>query len=307
MQVYDKLWKGIIEDLFDDFLHFYFPDLVSLIDFSKPFEFLDQELALLFPEAENKNRAADKLVKVYFLNGDEAWFLSHIEVQGYHDDTFQKRMYISHYRITDRYNKKVVALAIYTDKNKYFKPNIYESHFHGTEIKYKFRTYKVLEQDKNILEKSDNPFALVVLAVLSALEKGTAKDDEIMTIKRNLVRLLFERNYKKNTIIKLFRFINYYIRFENSKNYSIFAKDIQSTFLNQKKNMGIEEILIEDARHEGEIIGIEKGEIIGIEKGIILLISNVMKKHPKWSDEKIADLLEVSTETVMSVRINLVS
>jgi predicted transposase YdaD len=69
--------------------------------------------------------------------------------------------------------------------------------------------------------------------------------------------------------------------------------------------MGIEEILIEDARQEGEIKGIEKGEIIGIEKGIVLLVSNVIKKHPKWSDEKIADLLEVSIETVKSVRADL--
>jgi hypothetical protein len=39
MQIYDKLWKGIIEDFFEDFLHFYFPDLIHLIDFSKGFEY----------------------------------------------------------------------------------------------------------------------------------------------------------------------------------------------------------------------------------------------------------------------------
>jgi predicted transposase YdaD len=77
--------------------------------------------------------------------------------------------------------------------------------------------------------------------------------------------------------------------------------------------MGIEEILIEDARQEGEIRGEIRGEIKGeirgeirgIEKGFTLLISNVIKKHPKWSDEKIADLLEVSIDTVKSVRANL--
>jgi predicted transposase YdaD len=101
----------------------------------------------------------------------------------------------------------------------------------------------------------------------------------------------------------------------STKNYTIFAEDIQSTFLNQKKNMGIEEILIEDAREEGKLEGeiqgiekgIERGIERGIEKGIVLLVSNVIKKHPKWSDAKIADLLEVNIEIVKSVRAELMN
>jgi hypothetical protein len=31
-----ELWKGIIEELFDDFLHFFFPKFVHEVDFTKP-------------------------------------------------------------------------------------------------------------------------------------------------------------------------------------------------------------------------------------------------------------------------------
>ncbi|TAM96844.1 MAG: hypothetical protein EPN39_12730 [Chitinophagaceae bacterium] len=49
----DTLWKGILENLFDDFLRFFFPDADDLFDMKKGFEFLDKELEQLFPAPEN--------------------------------------------------------------------------------------------------------------------------------------------------------------------------------------------------------------------------------------------------------------
>ena len=41
----DMLWKGILEDLFEDFLLYFYPDWTQEnIDFDRPFEFLDKEL-----------------------------------------------------------------------------------------------------------------------------------------------------------------------------------------------------------------------------------------------------------------------
>ncbi len=301
MQIYDKLWKGIIEDLCPDFIYFFFPDMVDEIDFSKPFEFLDQELAALFPESEGKNRAADKLIKIYLTNGDEIWLLLHIEIQGYYDVEFAKRMYISQYRIADRYDKKVVALAIFTDKQKDFKPNVYETNYYGTKICYEYRTYKVLDQSKEILELSDNPFALVILAVSAAIEKGNTNDEDLMNIKRNLVRLLIVRDYSKEKIKKLFTFINHYIRFGNSKNYSIFAKEIQSNYFNQSKNMGIEEILIEHYKQEAKEEGREEGrEETILQKDRIFATNLILSTE--FDDAKIANLVGVSIDFIQALR-----
>ncbi|MEY4541677.1 MAG: hypothetical protein RLZZ306_3434, partial [Bacteroidota bacterium] len=49
----DALWKGIIEDLFDDFLKFYFPESIDLFDFNQKFVFLDKELEQLFPQQQD--------------------------------------------------------------------------------------------------------------------------------------------------------------------------------------------------------------------------------------------------------------
>lgn len=116
----DSLWKGILEDLFDDFLRFYFPDYVETFNFNRKFVFLDKELEQLFPQSQDdfNPKYVDKLVKVYTKEGRDEWILIHIEVQGSRDKTFAKRMYAYHYRIYDKYDKPISALAILTDSNK---------------------------------------------------------------------------------------------------------------------------------------------------------------------------------------------
>lgn len=37
----DALWKGIIESLIDEFIHFFFLEYAEVIDFERGFEFLD--------------------------------------------------------------------------------------------------------------------------------------------------------------------------------------------------------------------------------------------------------------------------
>ncbi len=310
MQTYDKLWKGIIEDLFEHFLEMFFPDLFKKIDFSKGFEFLDQELSQLFPDAEEGNRTVDKLAKVYLKTGKEEWILSHIEVQGYKELIFPKRMFTIFYRILDRFDKEVTALAIFTDKQKDFKPDRYKHSFYKTKILYQYRTYKVIEQDREVLLQSNNPFALVILATKIAIEKKKTDDEELMSIKWELARLLFERNYDKKVISSVFRFINFYIRFEKRENYSIFAKQIKSKFQNQRNNMGIVEILYEDARVEGRQEGLtegrQEGRQEGHSEGLYLktqqVVLSILTKFPDWTNEVIADLAQTDIDFVEKMR-----
>jgi len=60
----DLLWKAALEDLFDDFLRFFFPKAEEIFDFSKKFQYLDKELDQLFPPENDTYapRYVDKLV-----------------------------------------------------------------------------------------------------------------------------------------------------------------------------------------------------------------------------------------------------
>jgi len=69
----DLLWKAALEDLFDDFLRFFYPEAGQLFDLEKAFEYLDKELDQLFPPEHDKYapRYVDKLVKVFTKQGIE--------------------------------------------------------------------------------------------------------------------------------------------------------------------------------------------------------------------------------------------
>jgi predicted transposase/invertase (TIGR01784 family) len=296
MQTYDKLWKGIIEDLVVDFLHYFFPTLCEEIDFSKGIEFLDQELIKLFPEADGDNRYVDKLLKVHLKNGTTKWILIHIEVQGYKDGTFSFRMFTYFYRILDRYQQNIIALAIFTDKYEDFHPKSYEYDYYGTTLNYGFNTYKVLEQKEADLVASENPFALVILATQKAILKGKLDDEALKKIKWDIARLMYDRNYDKSKIQALFFFINRYIRFANEQNYAIFAEEFLSVHENTQKNMGVIDILIEDAKIEG----IEKNQKEANRKFATSLIQST-----DFDNAKIAMLVGVSEEYVANLRAEL--
>jgi hypothetical protein len=110
MNTNDIPWKGIIEDAPVYFFRMFLPKSEDLIDFSRPFEYLDKELESIFPsEDSNKPRYVDKLIKVYTLSGGEAYILVHIEVQGYRDQDFGKRMFCTVVETATAVNQVVEA------------------------------------------------------------------------------------------------------------------------------------------------------------------------------------------------------
>jgi hypothetical protein len=117
----DILWKSLLEVVFDDLLRFLFPGVEEVFDFKRGFEFLDKELAQMYPEPgkEPATRFVDKLVKVFRKDGKEEWPLVHIEVQGptSRRAPFAERMFRYFYRIFDRYRKPVTGIALFTGRD----------------------------------------------------------------------------------------------------------------------------------------------------------------------------------------------
>ena len=203
----DTLWKEAIETFFYDFLEFFAPDVFSLLDTSKEPEYLEQELNKLYYGTKTKDRRTDKLVRVYLNNNSEKWILCHIEVQGYNDTEFGKRMFQYFYRILDKYDKDTFVIAIFSDGEEGYKPNGYEYKFFDTELNFNYRTYKILEQEEERLKDSNNPFAFVILTALHLL-KTKGKTELRYTSKINLYKLLRSEKWGKDNIGKLFSFMD---------------------------------------------------------------------------------------------------
>lgn len=289
----DILWKAALEDLFDDFLKFFYADAEQIFDLDKGFEYLDKELEQLFPPDQNQYapRYVDKLVKVFTKAGAEEWILVHIEVQGYTDPDFAKRMFQYYYRILDQYEKPVTAFAIFADNSKKFHPQFYEREYLGTKVHYSYNTYKIIDQDDTDLEASNNPFAMVVLSAKLVLSSKKLEDQQLFDLAYGLAKRLLNKQMPKDKIRRVMNFLRYYLRFENQEMFIKFEQEI-GNLTNKNITMGIEEFLLDRAEKEGIEKGIQKGK-----HEEALAIAREMKKE-KFPVEQIAKFTKISVEEI---------
>ena len=314
----DALWKGLIEDLSDDFLKFFFPNAEEIFDFSRKISFLDKELEQLFPQQQDdfSPKYVDKLLKVYLKSGREEWILVHVEVQGSNDKFFEKRMFTYYYRILDKYDREITSVAIFTDKRKNFRPSVYKKDFLGASIIYKFNVYKVLDAKVEDLEKSNNPFASVIEVVLTALKKGKISENSLYDLKMKLLRKLYAKNFSREKISALLRFLKLYVRFENKELISKFDEELDK-ITNQSNTMGLKEFVLDRerrmARKEGRQEGRQEGREEGREEGMSIKeiedktnFTKNLLTQTDFSEEKIASLVGVDIEFVRQVKSSLI-
>lgn len=312
MKTDDALWKSILEDVFDDFLHFFFTDAENLFDAAKGFEFLDKELGDLIPAEEMKApKHIDKLVKVSTRRRKERRMAIHVEVQGYRDNSFEERMFTYFYRIRDKLRLCVIPIAILTDRSKTFRPAMYIYDCFGGSVKYQFNTYKIADQQEAELMKNVNPFSVVILTVLLALNQENMEDPELLLQKIELAKHLFSRKLPPQKTRQLLRFLKYYVRFENKKYNRKFDAAIRE-ITNKKETMGIEEFMLDRAKKEGidegYQKGIQKGETKGISKGHDEKTREIAKNlllNTDFTFTKIASLVNVSPAFVSKVKKSL--
>ncbi|TAE10634.1 MAG: hypothetical protein EAZ95_14560, partial [Bacteroidetes bacterium] len=224
----DILWKGIIEDLFDDFLWYFLPDLAqNEVDFSQGFEFLDKELDSLLPENERSKRHADKLVKFYTKTNKIGFALLHIEVQGYPDAHFAERMYEYSYRIRDRWKCEVCSFVLYTDNKLDFHPTKFEKRYYTSHILYEFGTFDLSQKSEAMLEVAGNPFSIVMKVAKKAIEKGQLSDKKQLVWKVALTKELYQAGYSRKKIQHIFDFLRFYVTFATPNSKELFDQNVE--------------------------------------------------------------------------------
>jgi hypothetical protein len=208
---YDESWKAAIELYFEAFVEFFFPEAYRAIDWDKGHEFLDKELQQIVRDAQVGTRFVDKLLKVFLMDGEEAWLLLHIEIQSQTDSEFSKRMFIYHYRIYDRYSREVVSLAVLGDDQLNWRPQEFGYGRWGCEMRLRFPIVKLLDYAWEDLEASPNPFAAVVMAHRKT-QNTTQNSSERLQWKLKLIKNLYRRGYDRQDILELFLILDRMMR-----------------------------------------------------------------------------------------------
>ena len=266
MTDYDSPWKEALDNYFQPFMRLCFPALAEQIDWSVTPKMLDKELLQIAPQSELGPRTVDKLVEVKLLSGDIGWLLVHLEVQSQRDAEFTRRMFVYFYRIRDKYNKRVVSLAILGDGEPNWRPDRYKESAFGCQFEFKFPVVKLLDfaDDFNSLERSTNPFALVILAHLMTMQTAADPLDRCRW-KMRLLRPLYERGLSADEVRKLFRVLDWMMQL---------PKDIELEFRQQLEQY-------EQEKHMPYItsierMAIEKGQEKGLLAGRIQMLQRIL-------------------------------
>lgn len=213
---YDGLWKRIIGELFQEFIQFFAPELSKRVDFTKVPEFLQQELYREIIEEKKGKNIADLIVKIYLKNGQEKWILIHVEVNNKVNKDFPKRMFRYFYRIYDKFDRNIYAIALITDGTISKYPDHFHYSFYGTQVEYKYTVYKFHEHTLEELEQLTNPFAAAVIAGKYASQHKNDVEIRYQFKRKLMIQILdrFSGEEKKSRtyISALFHFIEYILQ-----------------------------------------------------------------------------------------------
>jgi hypothetical protein len=303
----DILLKSAFEETFPDLLRFYYKNADGIFDMDRGFEFMDKELRELFPELDKSGgtRFVDMLVKSFLKDGEEEWIFIHIEIQGGDSKNFARRMFQYWYRIYDRFQVDVAAIAVFTGDKSQKRPDMFQKEFLDTSITYRFKAYHILDHSEEELLSMDNPFALIVLAAQKALTRGKIPEEELGEQRLTVARALIQgRKYSHEQIMRFLYFLKNFIYIENQEINRNFDSEI--TFLTGKENqMGIIEtikkIAREEALEEGLELGMEKGIEKGAEQKSREFVRNLLQ-NTDFDNAKIASLSGVTTAFVEKVK-----
>ena len=108
-------------------------------------------------DAELGRRFVDKLVNVWTTEGDDAWVVVHVEVQGEAETNFARRMYVYNYRLFDRYDRRIISFAVLADDRKAWRPSHFGYALWGYELSMRFPIVKLLDYVGREAELEANP------------------------------------------------------------------------------------------------------------------------------------------------------
>ncbi len=248
---------------------FFFPDCHNDIDWSRGYESLDTELQKIVRDAETGKRLADKLIKVWRLDGEEQHVLIHVEVQGNYDSSMAERMFIYHYRLHDAYQKPIVSLAVLGDDNPHWRPRCYQKQLWGCKVVFDFPIVKLLDYQaqSEALIAHKNPFAWIVL---THLKTGATRGhpEARLQWKFQLVKQLYEKGYERTDILELFRFLDWLLALPKALEQRFQKQFIEyEATMNQPYISNIERRWRQEGKAEGKSEGKEEGKEEGKAEG----------------------------------------
>lgn len=245
---YDSPWKEFLTVFFREFILLVLPELYAMIDWTRPPQFLDNELRRLTPRSETGRLYTDRLVKVWLKNGEARVF------------TYYARIWLE-------LRLPIVSIVVYADKNPHWRPERYVQELPGTRLDFQFHAVKLLDWDEATLitqAQNRNPAAIMLLAFRKAME--TEQDVELRyEARKQLITLTMEYGYNADEQAHLLRLMEWVLMLPE-----VLEQQVEKLVEEYKRERGTTFVsrLERRAIREGLEQGLERGLKQGLEQGI---------------------------------------
>ncbi|TAK40361.1 MAG: hypothetical protein EPO28_10235 [Saprospiraceae bacterium] len=179
------------------------PVIYPLIDFRYRPRLAKQELSKIAGKQKKKGGMVAGIIPRgdTFLKGvtsGRRYLFIHVEVQSSDEENFGWKMFRPFYWLMDTYGKEVTAIALFVGERVPAKPDRFEYRFGDTTLLYTYPVYLVKEEQEESLRKSDNIFAIAVLACKQLIATKPDKYDDRLKMRLDMIDLILEKSKDKN-------------------------------------------------------------------------------------------------------------
>lgn len=170
---HDRLFKELLTSFFVEFVQLFLPDVAAYLD-PNSLEFLDKEV--FTDVTAGKKHEVDLLVKARF-QGQETFFLVHVENQSKTQADFPKRMFTYFARLYEKYNLPVYPVVLYSHTApKRPEPHSHQVAFPGkTVLQFEYVTIQLNRLSWREYVSTPNPVASALMAKMKIAPKDRPK------------------------------------------------------------------------------------------------------------------------------------
>ena len=324
---FDELWKASIEVSFEDFMKFFFPQIAKHIDFKEKIIFRDKELIKIFKDVLKERtirekRFVDLLVEVSLKDKQRKTLFIHIEIQGYEQESFEKRMFLYYALLYIKLQRDLISLCLFIVKNLNYRPNKFIYKFEDFKLEFIYPAVNIYELKTRALKYIEkgikNIYADITLLFFEEMEidKRLEKKEDIKSIVKDFIKNYFEifkkrlieKGYLEKQIEIAFLFLEMVI-FKKKRIGKYVEKEVLRAIQEEEKMPTLSRILrrfeerglrkgLEEGLRKGLEEGLRKGLEEGFQKGLKQAAINMYREG--LSLDLIAKVTNVDVETIKS-------
>ncbi len=294
---HDRLFKELLTAFFVEFVQLFLPDVALYLD-PTSIEFLDKEVFTDVTAGEKHE--VDLLVKTRF-QGEEAFFLVHVENQSKTQSDFPERMFSYFARLHQKYHLPIYPVVLFShDAPQRPEPHRYQIAFPGkTVLQFDYDVIQLNRLSWRNYVSTPNPVASALMAKMKIAPRDRPK------VRMECLRLLATLKLDPARSQLIGGFIGTYLQLnaEEMKQYEReFAK---LTPAEKEANMELMNPWVRKGWEEGKEEGIQEGkeEIIAhlIHRRFGSVSSGITERLNHLSSEQLNDLGEALFEFKTSV------